>query len=115
MGTSNASDPRWQKFDLYGLRFDSTSEERVAPMSKKALVSWNGINIDGRGEMLSLTDMWRSEGSPENKRPGEWLRQDQAKQFIAFIANSLGMGEDHIIKTKKGRDASTYGHWQIAM
>jgi hypothetical protein len=81
----------------------------------KALVSWNGVDIGGQDEMLCLTDMWRAEGAPHGKRPAEWLRQDQAKQFVEFIADSLGVGLDHITKATKGRGSATYGHWQIAM
>jgi hypothetical protein len=49
------------------------------------------------------------------KRPAEWLRSTQAQGFVEFIADSLGVGISHIIKTTKGKSAATWAHWQIAM
>lgn len=87
----------------------------MAKVAKKALVCWNGIDISGRDDMLCLTDMWRAEGSPEDKRPAEWLRSAAAKGFVEFIADSVGVGISHIIKTVKGKRAATWAHWQVAM
>lgn len=81
----------------------------------RPLISWNGIDIDGKNEMLSLTAMWRSEGSPDGKRPARWLETEQATRFIEFIADTLNIAKNDIYKTTRGRDGATMAHWQIAM
>lgn len=73
----------------------------------------NDYAIRDRGEMLSLTDMWKAaSGSPSN-RPVEWLRSKQATDFIGFLQETVG--KSHLLEGGTGRNAQTFAHWQIAL
>jgi hypothetical protein len=90
----------------------STRNFNDAPV---ASLIYNGQLIRDRNEMLSLTDMWRAAGGPEEARPAEWLRHDGTKQFIECVSSALNMGESHILSSVRGRNGATYAHWQIGL
>jgi len=80
------------------------------------MLTYCGTHIRDRDEMLCLTDMWRAAGAEENKRPAEWLRQENPQEFMRFIADSLNVGIDHIaVAERGGRDPATWAHWQVGM
>ena len=87
-----------------------------------ASLVYNGEIIRDKGEMLSLTDMWKASGSDPARRPVEWLRGEHAQRFITFMSEDLGMGEvgkSHfgLVSASRGGQAggATFAHWQIAM
>ena len=57
-------------------------------------LAYNGTLIRDKGEMLSLTDMWKAAGSVEAQKPYEWLRQDATKAFVECVGASLEEGWD---------------------
>ncbi len=74
------------------------------------------IRLDDQGR-VNLTDMWRGQGSPQNKDPRQWRRKE-GLGFIAHIAESLGVPVGHTVKATsggKGGGGETYGHWQVAL
>ncbi|WP_424138671.1 KilA-N domain-containing protein [Roseomonas chloroacetimidivorans] len=74
--------------------------------------------IHERGEMLSLTEMWKAAGGDPSRRPAEWLRSADAKNFIGFLAGTLNVEISHIglVRTDRGgQEPGTWAHWQIAM
>lgn len=77
----------------------------------------NGQAIRDKGEMLSLTDMWKAAGEDPNKKPADWSRKEGAS-FIAHVAEFLNVPHGHI-ETKKGGSGAgrgqTFAHWQIAL
>ncbi|MDQ0507422.1 KilA-N domain-containing protein [Xanthobacter agilis] len=80
-------------------------------------LTFNGVEIHDRDEMLCLTDMWKAAGEPESKRPAEWLRHDATKEFVECVAGSLEVGKAHIQTQKGGRGigGATFAHWQIGL
>lgn len=74
---------------------------------------FNGIIIHDKSEMLSLTDMWKAAGEPNDKRPSEWLRHEGTIEFVEAVS-AFNMGNAHI-KTTKGKGGGTWAHWQIAL
>lgn len=86
----------------------------MALNSENALVPtdlvYNGAVIHQRSEMLSLTDMWKAQGSDAARQPANWLLSSEAKHFIAVL-NPGNSG----VMAKKGKNGGTYAHWQIAM
>lgn len=80
-------------------------------------LAFGGAVIHDRGDMLSLTDMWRAAGADDAKRPAEWLRQDATKAFAEVVAGTLDMGHAHIYSKRGGRGIGgvTFAHWQIAL
>ncbi len=72
-----------------------------------------GIKIGAEGALVSLTDLWKKEGSDPNKRPGEWRRQDTAQAFIqAEETCTLGPG---LVETREGRNGGTRAYRQIVI
>ncbi|PWC96921.1 KilA-N domain-containing protein [Azospirillum sp. TSO5] len=88
------------------------------------LIHPTGEVIHVRGEMLSLTDMWRAAGCPTDRRPGDWLDSADAKRFVSFLADTLNLGithdgekveNSHLLRIAKGRNGGTSAHWQIGL
>lgn len=80
-----------------------------------ARLVYNGEVIRDRGEMVSLTDMWKAAGSDPARRPTEWLRSADAQRFTEFLAEAHNVGNSHLLQTKGGRNGATFAHWQIAL
>jgi hypothetical protein len=85
-------------------------------MSDLVLI-YNGREVERRGDMLNLTSMWRSSGEEANKRPVDWLRSSQAREFMAFLE---GVGISHCLERapgnpRTGDGGTTWAHWQVGM
>ena len=78
-------------------------------------LDFQGARVRLKGDALNLTDMWRAAGAPENKPPAIWQRQNQASEFIEFIAYTMSREHSLLIWTKEGRGGGTWAHWQIGM
>lgn len=78
-------------------------------------LSYNGSLIHSREEMLSLTDMWKAAGAQESKDPKYWRRQDAAAAFTEALALAENVSVDHLFRIGRGRGASTFAHWQVAL
>lgn len=76
-------------------------------------LNYEGHVIADKGDMLSLTDMWKANGSDQSKRPVEWLRSKSAREFIGFLKEMVG--NSHLLSGASGRKGNTYAHWQIGM
>jgi hypothetical protein len=80
---------------------------------------FNGVQVSFEGkEKISLTDLWKAAGSPDNKQPAQWIRWPQTKEFIDTLARKLNVSPTHndIIQTKRGgKNSGTWSHWQIAL
>jgi len=74
------------------------------------------MKVHQEGEMISLTDLWKEAGSPENKRPVIWERQDSTKQLIDVLGSMVQSDLKSLWKTKRGgTDSGTYAHKSIAL
>lgn len=84
-------------------------------MGETAMV-YAGRSIQGNAEMLCLTDMWKANGSPKDKRPGDWLATKQAREFAAFLQDTgiSGTLERRGGNPKTGDGGATWAHWQLA-
>lgn len=78
-------------------------------------LTYQGQTIHERGEMLSLTDMWRAAGGTDSKRPVDWLRLQSTIDFAEHISAVVGKSHDDLIQTLRGTEAGTWAHWQIGM
>jgi hypothetical protein len=83
-------------------------------MSESRL-TYNGRPIRERGEMLSLTDMWRAAGGSDSQRPSKWLEIDGTDVFVNHISSLLNVPVGDIIQSERGRNGGTWAHWQIGM
>jgi hypothetical protein len=71
------------------------------------------IDVDADGR-LSMTDLWKEAGSPEDKRPNDWQNIDQSKAFIKAACKILNTAMNGIIKSRRGKGGGTYAHAQVA-
>lgn len=76
-------------------------------------LQFNGVGIHERGEMLSLTDMWKAAGADQSKRPVEWLRSKDAQAFCEHL--ELMVGNSHLFEVGRGRSSATFAHWQVGL
>jgi hypothetical protein len=72
-------------------------------------------SIHYEGEMVSLTDLWKAAGSPKNKDPRFWVRNETTIQLVETVQNILNVSKSHILKSKKGVGGGTIAHKQIAL
>lgn len=79
-----------------------------------ARLVYAGSSIRERGEMLSLTDMWKAAGADDAKRPANWARKE-GRDFIDHVAEIHNVPQGHIIIGARGKGGSTFAHWQIGL
>lgn len=87
------------------------SDGNVVPST--ALV-YQGTLIADKGEMLSLTDMWKAAGSLENREPFNWSRKEGGA-FIDAVALAHNLTENQVMTTRRGKGGATFAHWQIGL
>jgi hypothetical protein len=75
---------------------------------------YNGQGITARAEMLSLTDMWRAAGSPENREPWNWERFEGAP-FVAAVGLAHNLSVAQVMAKRRGKNGGTWAHWQVAL
>lgn len=81
----------------------------------KEPIAYHGITIRDRDEMLSLTDMWKAAGAPENKDPRFWARQESVREFIDVVVAAENVMQEHLFRATRGRNGATWAHWQIGL
>lgn len=86
-------------------------------MSSALVLSYQGTEIRERGEMLSLTDMWKAGGSDPSKAPAQWLRSDAAQEFVSFVADlqHANSHDDVLTVDRGGRSPGTWAHWHVGL
>ena len=73
-----------------------------------------GTNKDG---LVNATDLWKRAGSPENKRPKDWLGTKDAIEFVDHITNLTNSNcrQKPLLESKAGRYGKTYLDIQLAL
>jgi len=88
------------------------------PSRAGALVplTYGGKPIHDRGEMVSLTDMWRAAGADPSKQPAKWRELLSTQDFAAHLADViLRKSEDGLFESKRGIGGGTWAHWQLGL
>lgn len=81
-----------------------------------AILTYNGQTINERGEMLSLTDMWRAAGASNDRRPNDWLKLKGTAEFVEHVAALGGKPASDIIQAlNEAGTWNTWAHWQIGL
>lgn len=75
---------------------------------------FKGALIRDDAEFLCLTDMWRAAKAAEQKRPGKWLETEGARDFAAYLSETIPPA-DSLVRATEGRNGATWAHWQLAM
>ncbi|WP_430430192.1 KilA-N domain-containing protein [Oceanicaulis sp.] len=81
-------------------------------------LTYNGCSIREKGEMLSLTDMWKAAGGPDGRAPADWRVLASSVEFANHVAEILNAGKsgNELFKvTRGGRRPGTFAHWQVAI
>jgi hypothetical protein len=73
------------------------------------------INIRLTDKWISLTDMWRAQGSPDARRPGDWLVLPTTLELLAVLTQELNAGILGIYETRKGKGGGTFGIPKLAL
>ncbi len=71
----------------------------------------SGTQVRRRNGLISLTDMWRVSGSPRNRTPPRWLRQEQTQVVVESLHSQL-RGE--ITYAKRGKNGGTFAVDELA-
>lgn len=83
--------------------------------SSKGLV-YQGTPIRDKGEMLSLTDMWKAAGADAQQAPAKWRSLPSTKAFVDHVEVTIGKSDSELFKVVNGgRQPGTWSHWQVAM
>lgn len=78
----------------------------------------NNQAIRDRGEMLSLTDMWKAAGGPSGRAPADWRALSSTVEFsehVAALVNAGFSGNDLFKTNRGGSQPGTWAHWQMAI
>lgn len=77
---------------------------------------YDGHVISDRGEMLSLTDMWKAAGADPQKAPAKWRSLPSSKAFIEHVEVTIGKSDSDLVRTVNGgKTPGTWAHWQVGM
>lgn len=90
-------------------------------MSKHDIVTsgqlvYGGVSIRDKGEMISLTDMWKAAGADPQKAPAKWRTLPGTKAFVDHVELTIGKSDSELFKVSNGgRSPGTWANWQVAM
>jgi len=82
------------------------------------LGTYEGHVIKVNDGMLNLTNMWRSCGGDDNRKPQKWMRQlDAQKLVIALLERDISKGDSKstLTRIEKGRFGGTFAHPVIGL
>ncbi|MGO4334937.1 KilA-N domain-containing protein [Labrys sp. KB_33_2] len=80
------------------------------------ILAFDGRAIRDRGDMLSLTDMWKAGGSDPQQAPAKWRALPTTKSFVEHVEVTIGKSDTELFKVQNGgKSPGTFAHWQIAL
>lgn len=76
----------------------------------------NGFQVEfSKTELVSLTQLWKMAGSPENQTPYEWRRLPETKKLVTQISKEYKGGKSRILESKRGKGGETLAHYKLAL
>lgn len=72
------------------------------------------VAFDPSAKMWNLNAMHQAAGGLSHKRPHEWMKRDQTREFIEALARKLPAQGGSLVVTREGRSGGTWAHWQLA-
>lgn len=93
------------------------SSDLPTPRDPGIAFSYNGHAICFDADrLINLTQMWESEGRPNNRDPSQWKKTQQGASFIASLCKSEKVRFTHVFRSMRGRgNKGVWAHWQIAL
>ncbi|QHV99266.1 KilA-N domain-containing protein [Spirosoma endbachense] len=74
--------------------------------------------LDIRSEangLVSLTDLWKSMGSPDKKSPTDWQERESTIDLIDTLTAVLNTPKMGVLKASRGRYGGTWAHKNLAL
>lgn len=85
-------------------------------MNEKTVLNRNGFEVEfSKTELVSLTQLWKMAGSPENQNPYEWKRLPETKKLVTQISKEHKGEKSRILESKRGKGGETLAHYKIAL
>ncbi|MGN6143431.1 MAG: KilA-N domain-containing protein [Mesorhizobium sp.] len=81
------------------------------------LIELDGQRVSLKGEMVSLTGLWKAAGSDPSKKPAKWRELPSTQEFAAHVAEvTIRKSDTELFATTVGgRSPGTFAHWHLAM
>jgi len=80
------------------------------------LIELDGKRVSLKGEMVSLTGLWKAAGADPSKKPAKWRELPSTKEFVSYLAEVIIRKSDNeLFDAAAGRNGQTFAHWQVAM
>jgi hypothetical protein len=77
---------------------------------------YKGEIIRDKGDMLSLTDMWKASGSDSQQAPAKWRALPSTKSFVEHVELTIGKSDSELFRVANGgRSPGTFAHWQVGL
>jgi KilA-N domain len=87
------------------------SQDLIVPVLTR-----NNISIKfTKDELISLTAIWKMEGSPAEKKPNDFIASPTAKNLVKSIAKELNTDKSGILESSRGKGGETKAHWKLAL
>jgi hypothetical protein len=71
------------------------------------------IHRDPKSGLVCLTDMWKAQGCPEEKRPNDWVNLPQTRDLIRVLTQNTELSG--IYKTRRGKGGGSYAVPDLAI
>jgi len=76
----------------------------------------NNISIKfTKDKPISLTAIWKMEGSPEEQKPNDFLSSPTAKKLVKRLMKELNADKSGILESSRGKGGETKAHWKLAL
>jgi hypothetical protein len=76
----------------------------------------NGFDVEfSKDELVSLTQLWKMAGSPENQTPYKWKRIPEAKKLLKQISKEHKGFKHPFMESKSGKGGETLAHYKLAL
>jgi hypothetical protein len=76
----------------------------------------NDISIEfTKDKPISLTAIWKMEGSPIDKKPAKWKSLVGTKKLVTQVSIEQSMPKKHLFETGLGAGSETKAHWKLAL
>ncbi|QGA57245.1 KilA-N domain-containing protein [Brucella sp. 2280] len=82
------------------------------------LIDLDGSRVSLKGEMVSLTGLWKAAGSDPSKKPAKWRELPGTADLVAYVSEVVIRKSDiELFEVTRGGTSrgATFAHWHIAM
>lgn len=97
------------------LAIKSTDITTSSNLISTDIIRYNSRDIKISNYLVCITDIWKAEGRPIYRNPGNWIKHDSARENISRLCCEFGLPESDLVISKSGgKKGYTYAHYEIA-